>query len=223
MSAMTPDFASSPRKTTESQMLAVSRIGTKCRVLGPGRRCVVWFHGCPRSCEGCIAKEMNDAPEEQRHAPEALAAMLAEAHPEGLTLSGGDPFYQSRGALGAFLRAFRKLCPACGVICYTGYRYEELLRDDDARVCLEFVDVLIDGPYVRELDDGMGLRGSANQRVLFLTGRYASERDRFVSGERRVQLEVTLDGAVLMSGVPGPGFIDGLQRELRNRSAELRF
>ena len=35
-------------------------------------------------------------------------------------------------------------------------------------------DLLIDGPYVRELDDGRSLRGSSNQRVLPLTDRYAS-------------------------------------------------
>ena len=59
-----------------------------------------------------------------------------------------------------------------GVIVYTGFTYEELLQMPQAQELLEQTDLLIDGPYIRELDDGLSLRGSSNQRVIPLTERY---------------------------------------------------
>ena len=49
---------------------------------------------------------------------------------------------------------------------------EELQADDRAADFLKKIDLLIDGEYIRELDDGKSLRGSSNQRVWILTDKY---------------------------------------------------
>ena len=60
------------------------------------------------------------------------------------------------------------------IISFTGFRYETLLKWDRNRKVDEYlaeIDVLIDGPYVEELNKGQTFAGSANQRILNLSGK----------------------------------------------------
>ena len=75
-----------------------------------------------------------------------------------------------------------------GVIVYTGYLLEELESVPYAKELLAQIDLLIDGPYQRELDDGRSLRGSSNQRVIPLTDRYAQALPLYGAEGRRTQL-----------------------------------
>ena len=62
-----------------------------------------------------------------------------------------------------------------GVMIYTGFTLEELQEADnpDYNLLLEQCDLLVDGPYIDELNDSKNLRGSSNQRAIPLTDRYA--------------------------------------------------
>lgn len=140
------------------------------RVLGPGVRYVLWVQGCDRRCPGCTAPTAWDMKAGQPVSAAALAWEIALSGAEGLTISGGEPFLQAK-ALGRMVELIRRRRDM-GVIVYTGFLHEDLLGMDDARALLSQTDLLIDGPYIRELDDGRSLRGSSNQRVLPLTERY---------------------------------------------------
>ncbi len=72
-----------------------------------------------------------------------------------------------------------------GVIVYTGYLYEDLQKDESAKKLLSQIDLLIDGPYIQELDDHMSLRGSSNQRVISLTDRYKEHLNEYGTGKRK--------------------------------------
>jgi anaerobic ribonucleoside-triphosphate reductase activating protein len=124
-------------------------------------------------------------------------AILSAPDIEGVTVSGGEPFLQAE-ALGAMLHRVRAERPALGVIVYTGYRYEELLAEPAAMPLLRETDLLIDGAYVRELDDGRGMRGSSNQRLLHLTDRY---RDTPLPESRKTELRLE-GGTMRMIGIP---------------------
>ena len=88
------------------------------------------------------------------------------------------------------------------VICFTGFLLENLLREPrrtGVEDLLAQVDVLIDGPYVRERDDNRGLRGSNNQRIHYLTQRLA---DCDLENQPR-RVEIILNrGHALVAGVP---------------------
>lgn len=153
-------------------IIRVSQRETSVRSLGPGRRFVLWVQGCTRNCPGCVST--GDQPLDGGYpmTTGALAAEIALSRPDGVTISGGEPFLQAE-AIAEMLRMVRRdFGYDTGVIVYTGFLLEELRQMPSAAPLLEQTDLLIDGPYVQELDDGKSLRGSSNQRVIPLTDRY---------------------------------------------------
>ena len=82
----------------------------------------------------------------------------------GVTLSGGDPIYQQK-ELVPFLKQIKTNFPNKTIWCYTGFLYEEICNSP----VMEYIDVLIDGPYVAALNPGpckVLWRGSTNQRII---------------------------------------------------------
>ena len=76
---------------------------------------------------------------------------------DGITISGGDPF---------FLRRLKEET-GLNIWCYTGYTIEYLLKHEKYRAPLEYIDVLVDGPFVQSLfDPSLSFRGSSNQRLI---------------------------------------------------------
>lgn len=130
-----------------------------------------------------------------------LADIIIQSGRDGLTISGGEPFLQAQALyeLVNLIRAKRDI----GIIVYTGYTLDEILQSKDLYMCrfLEQIDLLIDGPYIEELNDGMNLRGSSNQRAIALTARYESDVDGYGSKKAEVEFFMKED-KVLMVGVP---------------------
>lgn len=152
-------------------------------VLGPGNRYVLWVQGCHRRCEGCIATASHKMEDGTPIKIGALAMEIALSGADGLTISGGEPFLQA-GALAKMIEEIHKIRPM-GVIVYTGNQYEDLLNDSAALQLLNKTDLLIDGEYIKELDDGKSLRGSSNQRAIALTEIYKEYTAEYGSGDRK--------------------------------------
>lgn len=201
--------------------LTVDRIQNRTKVLGPGVRTAVWFHGCPRHCPGCIASSMNVSSTFSEFSPEELSGrVLSVEGAEGVTLSGGEPFAQDPEAMGSFLSAVRAV--GSGVMVYTGFQIEELESDAALRGLLPYIDLLVDGPYMENEDHGERWRGSSNQRFHFLTDRYASLAGR-IEGEKDRSMEVELgDGSSFtFAGIPPRGFRGRLEDGLRRKGFEI--
>jgi len=61
---------------------------------------------------------------------------------------------------------------------------------------------------VRELDDGLSLRGSSNQNVCLMTGRYAKVAGKYYGQSRRkVELHL-LKNEIFLAGIPGPEMLE---------------
>lgn len=170
------------------------------RVLGPGCRYVLWVQGCHKNCPGCIAGGTHRMEDGKPVEVDALAWEIALSGADGLTVSGGEPFLQAP-ALAELIRKVRQI-RLMGVIVYSGYRYEELQAMPQAAGLLAVTDLLIDGEYIRELDDHQGLRGSSNQRVIPLTDTYRAEAACYADQPR--QQEIFPHGAEIHEvGLPG--------------------
>jgi anaerobic ribonucleoside-triphosphate reductase activating protein len=154
--------------TTELS-LRVHRIYHHSVVEGPGRRSILQVSGCERFCPGCYVPETHDLNGGVRlRIPDIAASLLADegAPRDGITILGGEPFLQPMGLL-----ALLQILKAQGqhITLYSGFTLEELQQRGDACVpqILALTDILIDGPFVKELSQNAGeWRGSTNQRIL---------------------------------------------------------
>ena len=129
-----------------------------------------------------------------------LAERIVKSGCEGITVSGGEPFLQA-GALAALIAAVKEKRDI-GVIVYSGFTIEEIRSREAFLPLLHCADILIDGRYVRQLDDGRAYIGSSNQRLHYLTDRYREAGAAYYAcPARRAEIKLTTDRAVLI-GVP---------------------
>ena len=116
-----------------------------------------------------------------------------------MTLSGGEPFAQA-AALAELVEQV-KAARDLSVMSYTGYVLDHLRRHGSAAQhrLLDLLDILVDGPYVAGKHADLRWRGSANQRLHYLTSRHRREPDDNGVG---LQFEVDGDSAIQWLGVP---------------------
>lgn len=123
--------------------------------------------------------------------PTELAAKVLDIPGiEGLTISGGEPMLQARG-LCETIRIVRQQ-REFSVICYTGFTLENL-RSIHVPCIDRFIatiDVVIDGPYIDELNNNKGWRGSSNQRIHFLSGLYHDREEEFLHRQRDIEIHL---------------------------------
>jgi anaerobic ribonucleoside-triphosphate reductase activating protein len=164
---------------------------------------------------------MNAAPPLFRTTPARLAEWcLSIGDIDGITLSGGDPFDQPLDQLAEFLELIRERS-GLSVLLYTGRTLSQLRCANEPLVerCLAAVDILVDGPYVEALNDGVGWRGSSNQ-VIHAIGPRAGDVVHAAMTSRRVELVVNNSGLVSFTGIPRRGVGARLAERLERGSAE---
>lgn len=146
-----------------------SDIETDSIVDGEGIRSVVWFQGCTHNCKECHNPETHDLNGGfEINLSDLLEKITTLEYQTGITLSGGDPFFQPYAAC-----EVAKCAHECkmNVWAYTGFTFEQLLKvietNEDIRNLLENIDVLIDGKFeIENKTFASKFRGSSNQRIL---------------------------------------------------------
>ncbi len=156
-----------------------------------------------------MAREMNIGPYKEYAPAELSGVFLKVADVEGITISGGEPFLQPE-ELAVMLDGIKEERDY-GVIIYTGFLREELEKNSNVGVqrLLQHTDILIDGHYMQELDDGKPYRGSSNQKMHLLTDRYKSIFENYYKGtdKRNIEIDVAKDN-VYMVGVPSKSGVE---------------
>ena len=135
---------------------------------GPGLRFTVFTQGCDNNCPGCHNPHTHDKNGgELIEIDEILKTIDKNPLLDGVTISGGEPFLQAEQLVPlAKMIKERDL----SLMVYTGYIYENLIAEEKYSGLLQYVDILVDGPYIesqKSLDSGF--TGSKNQRVIELT------------------------------------------------------
>lgn len=133
----------------------IARILYPVEVLGPGKRIGIWFAGCHHHCKGCSNPELWEQPEKYRVSVDTVMALInsiAQQHPvDGFTLTGGDPMEQA-DELPPLLERLSEI--SNDILMYTGFCWNEIC---DRKDVLQYVGVLIDGPYQEENNHGQML------------------------------------------------------------------
>ena len=208
--------------TGERHILRVARIKRQSRVLGPGDRTIIWFYGCSKKCPGCIAESMNSSGEFYEYLPDDLASIVLNIpSTDGVTISGGEPLEQGITALRDFFSRVR--LAGKSIICYSGMKYEDIREDSEKQGLLSLIDLLIDGEYREEENNGAPLRGSDNQRFFFLTDRFDAEKDRMLRGGRAIECDIGVDNTLEITGIPERGFLKKIEREFYSRGLEISW
>lgn len=153
----------------KADSLRLAGIVRESIVDGPGIRFTVFCQGCPHGCEGCHNPETHDF---NGGSDCSIDRLLEEIDKNpllaGVTFSGGEPFCQPE----SFVNLGRQVkARGLNITAFSGYTLEKLteMAAKDAAVgeLLEITDILIDGPFVKELRDlTLQFRGSSNQRVI---------------------------------------------------------
>lgn len=145
--------------------LAMKEIQTGSIVDGEGIRAVIWAQGCSHKCKGCHNPETHAFSAGYVMEVEELYKKIDELDLEdGITLTGGDPFFQIDAF--ALVAKYAKE-KGLNVWCYTGFTFEELLTNPNALKLLKYIDVLVEGRFVlEERSLTLPFRGSKNQRIL---------------------------------------------------------
>lgn len=136
---------------------------------GPGVRCVLWVAGCHVRCKGCHNQSTWSFSAGQpfnMNSLNELYEVLNKPYIQGLTLSGGNPMDHIPEVL-HICRTVKERFPTKDIWLYSGYTFEQLQQSQTAMCVLEYIDVIVDGPYIEEQRDiSLQWRGSSNQRII---------------------------------------------------------
>ena len=143
--------------------MRIAGVNTCSLVNGDGVRYVIFVQGCKHHCKGCQNRWSWD----MDGGADIHVDMIAEdvrKHRmiDGITLSGGDPFYQHDECV-----ELLKLLPEYNVWIYTGFDYDQIVDTELAKMA----DVIVDGPFIEELRCEGKMYGSSNQRIIRLDKR----------------------------------------------------
>ncbi len=136
---------------------------------GEGLRTVIWTQGCSHNCLGCHNPNTHDFKGGFEIDVDELKSKIKNLkYQDGITLSGGDPFFQISACL-----EIARYCHSLNlnIWCYTGYTFEQLMslakKNTQIIDFLKQIDVLIDGRFdLAKKSLNVKFRGSTNQRII---------------------------------------------------------
>lgn len=150
-------------KSGKSPTFRVLDIVRGTTVDGPGFRTSIYLAGCTHACPGCHNPQSWNPDAGIKMTLDEIMDIVREEDFD-VTLSGGDPLCnpESTAILARTLKEDGR-----NVWLYTGYTYEEILKDARLLAPLEWVDTIVEGPFVVALKDpDLLFRGSSNQRII---------------------------------------------------------
>lgn len=132
---------------------------------GPGLRYTIFTQGCHHKCIGCHNPKSHDINGGYlRDTQDVLLEIAANPLLDGITLSGGEPMLQVEPLLEICKEVKNR---GLNIVIYSGFTYEEILKDSKKKELLQLCDMLIDGKFEQNKKSlALLYRGSSNQRLI---------------------------------------------------------
>lgn len=137
---------------------------------GIGIRSTLFVSGCTHQCPGCFNtdyREFDYGMPWTKEAEDTFLSYIKDENVHGVTILGGEPMQQTKDD--DLLNLLRRIKQETNetIWIYSGYTYEEILKEPKRRQILELCDVLVDGRFVEALKDlKLRFRGSSNQNII---------------------------------------------------------
>ena len=138
---------------------------------GIGVGCVLWVSGCDIHCKNCHNQSTWDFNSGQLFTEDTMQEILltlTKPYISRFTISGGHPLdpHNAPKVL-EIVKRVKMVFPNKDIWIYSGYVWEDIIKDETLREILKYTDVLVDGAYIDELRDiSLAFRGSSNQRII---------------------------------------------------------
>ncbi len=152
---------------------------------GNSKKFVLWFQGCLNNCKGCISPEWRVLDAGYNIDVAEITEIINKNNIKEIIISGGEPLLQYE-ELTLLLKNLKK--NYCHIILYTGYRLSEVKKQ--YQDIFQIIDVLIAGPYIESLNNGKGLRGSTNQKIVMVTNYFKAQLEDFKNGVRSLEMKI---------------------------------
>lgn len=139
---------------------------------GYGLRVSLFVSGCTIHCPDCFNKKCQDFNYGSRFTREDLEKIIETINSDkinysGISILGGEPMDNSIELLPILHELKSRLKSDKTIWVWSGHTLEEIVQDENKLRCLNCIDVLIDGPFKKELKNlNLKYRGSSNQRVI---------------------------------------------------------
>lgn len=134
-----------------------------------GINATIFFSGCRFNCEGCFNKKAQDFNYGNDYTEEVENTFINYAkdeHVTGVCLLGGEVFQQD---LDKILGLVKRIKEEVGkpIYVWTGYLWEDLIKDSKKTEILKYITVVVDGRFELKLKDlNLKHKGSSNQREI---------------------------------------------------------
>lgn len=181
--------------------MQIDRIYYPVKTLGYGKRIGIWTIGCKRKCRNCSNPELWEENPDKDIPVKTITDIILKYKDniDGITITGGEPFLQPE-ELFSLIEKTREMGIE-DILIYTGFSFEELTENPVTKKITEISGVIVDGEYIDELNNNIGIKGSLNQRVIVIN-KSLSERYKDFAVARR-QSEIINNGGKIMSiGIP---------------------
>ena len=145
-------------------------------VNGTGVGISLFVSGCNINCPGCFNKKAQNFKFGHSFNQDTMESILrggCNKNIDHLSILGGEPLDEANypEVLGV-VRAWKSVHPNKPIWLWTGYSLSDIW--ERTQEIYEYLDYVIDGPYLRDIPTSKPFRGSDNQRLLKKVGSNSS-------------------------------------------------
>ena len=181
--------------------MRVGRIYYPVNVLGYGKRIGIWLCGCDKRCNNCVSPEFQNIDGGEILSVDDIIHIVKERSEviDGITISGGEPLKQAEEL--KVLIENLLLLEIEDILIYSGYTLQQIqcMNNSDIDYIVNNAACIIFGEYREEQNDGVGLRGSANQEIVI---NKFHERYRDAANCIRKQQIIFSENKTIIIGIP---------------------